>query len=109
MKTLIIILLILFGCLIGILINYLADVLPQTRKLGRVKCKQCNRIYSWKEYLLLKKCLDCESRRSIRFWVVLFLAPAAAIVLYFLSSPGFRLFNQSIIDRLFWIGNDHGY
>ena len=84
MKNFIIILLILSGILAGYLINYLADVLPQTRKLGRVKCLQCSVDFTWKNYLLFRTCPACGHKRSIRNWIVVLFSPAAAVILYYL-------------------------
>lgn len=56
---------------LGILINYLADVLPVTRKLTNPTCPSCANTQSWMEYLLLKRCPACNNRPRIRRYIVL--------------------------------------
>lgn len=59
------------GALICILINYLSDVLPVTRRFTRPVCRICNHPYSIREYLLFSKCSNCEAGRSKRSIIVL--------------------------------------
>jgi len=58
------------GYLIGISINYLADVLPLTRRLSSVPCRNCGHPLSLGAYVLLQPCPVCKSPRAPRaFWV----------------------------------------
>ncbi|HEX2979209.1 MAG TPA: A24 family peptidase [Anaerolineaceae bacterium] len=58
------------GFILGALINYLADVLPITRKLSAPKCVYCGGDISWKSYLALRNCPECEKSRLIRAWLL---------------------------------------
>lgn len=60
----------LYGWLLGIIVNYLADVLPVTRRLSRPTCISCANEYSLKDYLLFKRCNGCREHRTIRTWAV---------------------------------------
>ena len=60
----------LLGWLLGSLINYIADVLPTTRKLGQAQCAGCSKPRSLADYLLARACGGCGQRRSVRTWVV---------------------------------------
>ncbi|MBK9602010.1 MAG: prepilin peptidase [Anaerolineales bacterium] len=60
---------ILFGWLAGLLINYLADVLPLTRRFSQPACPHCNVSFAWQDYLLFKPCTNGHPR-SARPWVV---------------------------------------
>jgi leader peptidase (prepilin peptidase)/N-methyltransferase len=74
-----IVLIILLGWVAGWLVNYLADVLPVTRKFGRPACPHCHTPYRWADYLLLRRCASCGRRRGWRTLIiqaVLTLAPA---------------------------------
>jgi hypothetical protein len=71
--------LILLGWLAGIIINYLADVLPYTRRFSRPACLSCTQGFSWGEYLSMRACSACGHRRPLRVWVVLGLSIAATI------------------------------
>lgn len=63
-------LLILAGWLTGILLNYLADVLPRTRRLSDLQCHSCgNKIYLH-QYLLLRKCSNCGAHPTWRMRIV---------------------------------------
>ena len=59
------------GALIAILLNYLADVLPLTRKFSRPVCSQCGHFFSTGEYLFSFRCPQCRKGPSARYWVVL--------------------------------------
>jgi leader peptidase (prepilin peptidase)/N-methyltransferase len=75
---------ILAGILIGYLINYLSDVLPDTLLLGVPICKnaECGRPYSWRDYLLLRRCPHCGRKRGPRSAMVLVIAEAASIYVW---------------------------
>lgn len=59
------------GWLVGMLLNYLADVLPVEQRTWKAVCADCQTTFSWKDYLLLKPCQHCNSRRSRRTRIVL--------------------------------------
>jgi prepilin signal peptidase PulO-like enzyme (type II secretory pathway) len=59
------------GWLLGVLVNYLADVLPLRRKLTRPFCIVCDTDQSWLNSLVWpRRCRACNQRRSIRVWIV---------------------------------------
>jgi len=58
------------GALAGILVNYLADVLPYTRKLSAPSCLNCDHRYTLREYLFSFKCPECHSRPPLRNYLV---------------------------------------
>jgi hypothetical protein len=59
------------GGVIGVLINYLADVLPTTRRLTRPACRNCSQPYSLRNYLISFKCSNCGIGPSLRSILVL--------------------------------------
>ncbi len=66
-----IILAIFVGWLGGIVVNYLADVLPLRRRLTKPFCIQCDTEQTWKNYLFWpRRCPVCNHRRGARTWVV---------------------------------------
>ncbi len=77
-----------FGSLI---VNYLSDVLPITRKFSRPTCKECQSQLSFIYYLLHKPCEKCGGKPSIRHWIILILGPFLAGVMYFLPVPNLGL------------------
>ena len=70
------------GLLVGLGINYLADVLPITRKFTRPVCIRCNTAFSTGDYLLGRKCRSCDKPRSWRYPVVLIASAVAAAILW---------------------------
>ncbi|HMD88773.1 MAG TPA: A24 family peptidase [Anaerolineaceae bacterium] len=78
-------LMIISGILVGLLANYLSDVLPQTRSLSHPVCQQCKQSFGITDYLLLRPCHHCGAKRSIRSWVVQMFYPLAFIYLTFFS------------------------
>ena len=55
------------------LVNYLADVLPNERKITGPKCDRCGEPLSWKYYILLNSCRHCGTKPSLRHKAVLIL------------------------------------
>src|SRR5258708_2581672 len=61
---------VLAGWISGWIVNYLADVLPVTRRLTRPACVQCGNIYPLGTYLTFRTCPKCNHRRPARAWYV---------------------------------------
>ena len=61
----------LLGWLGGILVNYLADILPTSRRLVSPVCVYCfEPQLIWNYLLWPKRCPDCQHHRPWRVWVV---------------------------------------
>ncbi len=60
---------VILGYLAALIINYLSDVLPDTRKFSQPVCKQCGAAYLWKDYLFYRKCQNGHTRAT-RIWIV---------------------------------------
>lgn len=76
------------GALMSMIINYLADVLPYTRRFSTANCPKCGHQFRWKEYLFSFRCPDCKSRPSMRHFVVLLFAVIASICTVLLPVKG---------------------
>lgn len=76
------------GVLAGMLINYLADVLPESRRFSKPRCPECEVPFSFKDYLLLRKCPQCENKLSGRNYFVLVGAVLASVLLQFFPFAG---------------------
>ena len=62
---------IILGWLSGIVVNYVADVLPLRRRLTKPFCIQCDSVQTWRNYLIWpRKCPDCSYSRNLRVWIV---------------------------------------
>jgi leader peptidase (prepilin peptidase)/N-methyltransferase len=59
----------IIGWLAGLLVNYLADVLPFTRRFSQPTCIQCNEPFTWQNYFLFRPCQNGHNRK-VRAWVV---------------------------------------
>lgn len=68
---------IILGWLGGLFINYIADVLPHTRKLTQPACPHCQSQFTWVDYLTLRGCRSCGKRRFVRTWLVQILTSAS--------------------------------
>jgi hypothetical protein len=73
----------IIGGVIGLLINYISDVLPHSRQLTKPTCNHCQQPLTLKEYLFQRKCPHCGSRRSLRFILVMLLSMACCVLLRF--------------------------
>jgi hypothetical protein len=80
------------GWVAGLGVNYLADVLPRTRRFSRPVCHRCGQPWTSRAYLLMQPHL-CGARRSLRTWIVqaVFLAVAIALWLNPPKGLGFGL------------------
>lgn len=78
---------VILGLVAGLLVNYLADVLPFTRRLSQPTCPDCGKAFAWKDYLLLKACSACGHKRKPRTYYVLLILLAATIYIW-LKPPG---------------------
>jgi leader peptidase (prepilin peptidase)/N-methyltransferase len=76
---------ILLGWVAGLFVNYVSDVLPVTRRFSQPACPHCQSTFSWVDYLTLRACRNCGTRRSLRIWIVQVVALAS--FLYFWLSP----------------------
>ena len=71
----------------GWVVNYLADVLPATRRLSQPTCLHCGSDLPWQDYLLLRPCHSCGTPRRIRAWVVHLLFAALSVYIWFAPPP----------------------
>ena len=76
------------GALVGLLINYLSDVLPATRQLSRPTCPDCEGAYTLKDYLLIWRCTHCGRQHAARHAVVLVVSVAVSVGLIFFPVAG---------------------
>lgn len=81
----------LLGLAAGLLVNYLADVLPVTRRLSQPACPNCQTVFPWLDYLTLRACRQCGTMRSLRSWIVLIVAVASFIYFWLFPRPGLGL------------------
>lgn len=84
----------IFGSSIGVLIDYLADVLPYKRKLVAPFCTICQSPIRWQDFLAQRKCSQCAAKRTLRSWLVRLFLPVIFVALW--------LFPATRID--FWLG-----
>jgi leader peptidase (prepilin peptidase) / N-methyltransferase len=73
---------IIIGWLSGVVVNYVADVLPLRRRLTKPFCIQCDSDQTWFSYFLWpRKCPICSHSRGFRVWVVEGFNIAASILI----------------------------
>ena len=59
------------GILVGMFVNYLADVLPWRRKIVKPYCLHCEKDIRFPVYFFWpRKCNNCHKARSYRVWIV---------------------------------------
>lgn len=81
--------LLIFGGVLGVFLNYLADVLPYTRTFSSPVCQHCGSNITFQEYILFKPCPHCAQLRSTRAWVILILAILGTPILYYFPPEKF--------------------
>jgi leader peptidase (prepilin peptidase)/N-methyltransferase len=87
---------IMLGCLAGYWVNYLADVLPDELKLTHPVCRnpECRKPIPWVDYILLRRCPNCNKPRSFRVYLVLLVSIFFTVYLW-IKPP---------VKMGFWIG-----
>ncbi len=90
------------GWAAGILVNYLADVLPCKRKLAAPFCFHCGRPMSTFNYLIWpRRCPNCNKLRPFRTWLIEALYIIGALWLW-LSPPARLGFIVSLILLIYF-------
>lgn len=75
------------GWATGILVNYLSDVLPRTRRLSAPTCGHCGQTQvNLAFFIFPKRCIACNHGRGKRVWLVEAIYIAAAMLTWL--SPG---------------------
>jgi len=95
------ILAVILGWIGSLIVNYLSDVLPITRKLSRPDCIDCQVDLELNFYLFNQPCKNCGSKPSVRHWIVFVLGPLLAGLIYFLPPPNLGLWGGIIWLILF--------
>ena len=91
------------GWMAGLFINYVADVLPLTRRFSQPVCRHCKNSFSWSDYLLLRACRNCMTPRSLRTWVVQILTTAAFVYFWLFPPRALGLFLGLLVIVYFGI------
>jgi leader peptidase (prepilin peptidase) / N-methyltransferase len=73
------------GLVAALVINYLADVLPDTFRLSRPVCSnpECRKPFAWIDYLLMRPCRHCSKPRGWRPYLILVLCVMSSVALWF--------------------------
>jgi leader peptidase (prepilin peptidase)/N-methyltransferase len=74
------------GWIGGWMVNYLADVLPISRRFSQPTCPHCDSTYHWQDYLLFRACLSCGKGRTMRTWLVQLFGIASCIYIWMFPS-----------------------
>jgi len=80
---------VVLGWFAGLFVNYVSDVLPVTRRFSQPACPHCQTAFAWSDYLTFRACRKCQTRRSLRTWIVQIVSIASFT--YFWLSPPLRL------------------
>jgi leader peptidase (prepilin peptidase)/N-methyltransferase len=89
------------GCIGGVLVNYMADVLPIYRRFGHPICQTCSQPIPIKDYILLRPCADCGRRTWKRRALVLVIMPITFLALWYFPNGRLSFFENTIIAVYF--------
>jgi leader peptidase (prepilin peptidase) / N-methyltransferase len=92
----------LLGVSLGILVNYLADVLPYSRRLSSPVCKQCGKCIPLKDYIFGIGCSCYSKKLSWRYWLVILIGATGSLWLW--SYPSTRMEYWVGVLLLFYLG-----
>lgn len=71
---------IVVGGVIGVLVNYICDVLPKTRKFSKPVCDNCSKPFSLKGYLISFRCPNCGNKPPKRTMIVLVVSIISSVM-----------------------------
>jgi len=72
------------GYLIGSLLNYFSDVLPQTKRIiEKPYCDNCGQTFDFINYITFSDCQNCRCRPKLRMYIVAILAILIIPLIYF--------------------------
>ena len=71
----------IIGILMGIIINYFADVLPHSPGLPAPTCANCEHPFSIKDYLVKFQCSECGTRLPARSIIVMIVTVALSVLM----------------------------
>jgi len=91
------------GWLAGALLNYLADVLPQSRSFSAAGCHSCGTKRSFLDLLLMCRCRSCRAKRTRRAWIVQIAALLAVPVIGFLPPPALGFWIALVVFLYFGV------
>ena len=84
MEIIVTVLIAVVGLLAGMLVNFLADILPHQEHLSRPICWHCGETQNLLNYFLWpRRCMHCGKPRRWRVWLVEILAVLVALWLWF--------------------------
>lgn len=92
MPTLIILFIVIsVGLTAGMLVNYLADVLPNRRQITKPFCLTCDQEQKWSNYFLWpRRCPSCGNSRFRRTWIVEIIFIGASLWLWLRPPSNFN-------------------
>ncbi|NLF52713.1 MAG: hypothetical protein GX577_16425 [Leptolinea sp.] len=91
----------LSGLISGLFVNYLADVLPRSRRFTEPVCLSCGQFRTWKEFALGKPCAACGRKNSVRFWIVIILEIILAGLVWFFPLGNFPFWASELFLLVF--------
>ncbi|HWQ03904.1 MAG TPA: A24 family peptidase [Longilinea sp.] len=89
MNILMPLLVILIGWFAGILLNFLADLLPSSPRKWQINCHDCHKPRSFVDYVTMRSCRFCGQNRSFRAWIVQIAAVLGLVLLWFFPPDRF--------------------
>lgn len=94
---------VILGWFAGYFVNYASDVLPFTRRFSQPVCLHCQTPHSWADYLMLRACRSCGKGRSLRTWLVQFIATASFAYFWLVPSKALGFYLGAIVLIYFGI------
>ena len=76
------------GYIAGLIVNYLADILPNEIRSLQPVCTnpECLQTKSWLEYILFRQCRNCHKKLTLRHFFVLIISILMLFYVYSLNS-----------------------
>jgi len=73
---------VLSGIIVGLIVNYLADVLPRNRRLTRPVCLTCGETRSTVDFLKGADCSSCGKKNALRYWLILAFSVVLSVLIW---------------------------
>lgn len=94
---------IILGLFMGLVMNYLADVLPITRRLSVPVCVGCQKKIHWFHYFAFRKCPHCNRKRTLRSSITVISFPIVFMLLRAIPNDRLAFWEGVVVLSYFYL------
>jgi leader peptidase (prepilin peptidase) / N-methyltransferase len=94
---------VLSGLLVGLIVNYLADVLTRNRRFTLPVCLTCGETRSMGEFLIGAECSSCGKKNALRYWLILAFSVVLSVLVWIYPVKSLPFWASEIMLLIFLV------